>query len=200
MDLFVLTADADASATMRQLLGRATDLGIRRIEFDVDRHLQRDPGCRVRASDWLRPHIQNYAYALVLFDRHGCGSQAPREQIQAEVEHDLRRNGWSERSKVIVIEPVLEAWVWAGTESVARVLGWEAHQDLREWLRTRRLWPARVAKPPRPKDAMKSVLECKQMRHSPRIFEDLASAVELDMCVDPAFGELRDTLARWFPA
>ena len=200
MDLVVLTADADTSATMRELLRRTTDLGIRRIEFSVDRHLDRDPGCRVRASHWLRPHIQNYAYALVLFDRHGCGSQAPREQIQAEVEHDLRRNGWSERSKVIVIEPVLEAWVWAGTESVARALGCEAHQDLREWLRTHRLWPARVAKPPRPKDAMKSVLEFKQKRHSPRIFEDLASAVELDMCADPAFGELRETLTRWFPA
>ena len=200
MDLFVLTADADTSATMKELLRRATDLGIRRIEFRVDRHLQRDAGCRVRASQWLRPHILDYAYALVLFDLHGCGSQAPREEIQAEVEHDLRRNGWPERSKVIVIEPELEAWVWTGTESAARVLGWEEHQDLREWLRGRRLWPARLAKPPRPKDAMKSVLEFKQIRHSPRIFEDLASAVEFDMCADPAFGELRETLARWFPA
>lgn len=199
-DLFVLTADADMSATMQGLLRRATDLGIRSIDFTVERHLNRDPGCRLRASHWLRPHIQDYSYALVLLDRHGCGSPASREQIQADVEQDLRRNGWLDRSKAIVIDPELEAWVWSSTNSAATVLGWNAHVELRRWLATRGFWPPRTAKPPAPKNAMKSVLEFKRIRNSSTIFEDLASAVELDMCVDPAFSELKETLSTWFPA
>lgn len=54
-DLFVLTADADMQAAMEALLSaRRRALGIRSIDFTVERHTQRDAGCRSRSADRLR--------------------------------------------------------------------------------------------------------------------------------------------------
>lgn len=105
-DLIVLTADADMSATMEQILSkRQRSLGIRLIEFTVSRHLRRDAGCRVGAAERLRGHCLNHHFALVMFDKHGCGRETEsRETIQNEVEQELYQNGWADRSKVIVID------------------------------------------------------------------------------------------------
>lgn len=97
-DLFVLVADQDMYQAMQKLLARGDSLGIRSIRYSVDRHLRRDPGCRTDASRYLRNHIRFYRYALVVFDREGCGDAAPRGVIQQNVERSLERNGWRGRS------------------------------------------------------------------------------------------------------
>ena len=106
MDLFVLAADKDMLKTMKELLRRHDDLGIRKVRSRGDRHRFRDPGCRVDPSGPLRPYINGYAHALVIFDKEGCGrDSASREDLQKEVEQNLERNGWRGRCKAIVIEP-----------------------------------------------------------------------------------------------
>ena len=197
-DLVVLTADADMLATIDTLLRRSESLGIRDVSFDVERHLLRDAGCRAHASSWLRAHIRNYQYAIVMFDHHGCGSQKPRASIQEDVEQDLSRNGWPDRSKAIVVEPELEAWVWNSSQGTAEALGWANYAGLRSWLNKRRLWPAADIKPPDPKEALKRVMEDRKLPRSSTLFEDMASHVQMDGCQDAAFLELKTTLQNWF--
>ena len=110
---------------MKGLLVRTDSIDIAPMDFEIRRHVNRDSGCRTNAANFLRPYLRAYHYALVIFDRHGCGSRGTREEIQEEVEIDLTRNGWEGRSKAIVIDPELEVWVWSRSPIVAEVLGWD---------------------------------------------------------------------------
>ena len=199
-DLFVLVADQDMIETIKTLLDRPESLDISPIKYGVDKHLQRDVGCRKDASRRLRPYIRHYRYALVLFDKHGSGQDDElREEIQCEVEKDLSRNGWENRSKAIVIDPELEAWVWSASNHVPRILGWDNnYKALKSWLSSLDLWPADVAKPPNPKEAMKAAVREKNHQISAALFGQLAESVTLRGCVDPAFSELRETLQLGF--
>ena len=155
-DLIVLAADKHIAASLRVLIGqRHADLRIAPVTFDVRPHPESDPGCRTKAADFLRPFINQYRRALVVFDREGCGSSSPRERIQDQVEATLNRNGWAQRSKAIVIAPELESWVWSPAEAVAQRLGWGGDfGPLQRWLDAKGLWPAGQFKPPDPKGAM----------------------------------------------
>lgn len=199
-DLIVLAADADISCAMQALLSRSESLGIAPIDFDVVRHHNRDPGCRTQAANYLRPHLGRYARSLVIFDRDGCSSNRFRVDVQNQVELDLRRNGWKDRSKAIVIDPELEAWVW-GFQEALLVLGWSgSYGSLRSWLGEQDLWPASAQKPPDPKKALDAVMRRTRRWRSPRIYEKIASAANLAHCQDAAFCELKDTLQLWFPS
>ena len=200
-DLFVLVADQDMIETMRSLLSRPTDMGIRHIEFAIEKHLQRDAGCRSKAADRLRPFVRNYRHALVMFDKRGCGrDHSGREEIQAEVEEDLSRNGWNNRAKTIVIEPELETWVWSRSGKVPEILGWGGdYERLRGHLRSEELWPENTSKPPESKEAMQAALRGRRKQRSGSLFGKLARSVSLRDCRDPAFNELQVTLQFWFP-
>ena len=200
-DLYVLVADQDMLETMTSLLSRPESLAIRRISYAVDKHLQRDAGCRTDAARRLRPFIRDCRYALVVFDKHGCGrDDYSREDIQIEVETDLSDNGWQDRSRAIVIEPELEAWVWSASNHVPRTLGWDNNYDeLKQWLEDIDLWPPGAPKPSDPKEAMRAALREKKRRVSSALFGRLAGSVTLRGCEDPAFTELVDTLRSWFP-
>ena len=188
------------SAAMTSLLRRNESLGIRAVSFDVGRHLQSDPGCRFRSVERLRPHIGDYEYALVVFDKDGCGSSDPRETIQAEVERKLRINGWPDKSKAIVIDPELETWVWNDSPSTAAQLGWSGtYAELKAWLRKKNLWPKNAPKPPDPKEAMEQVLARTRTPRSATLFAKLAKTVGLAKCQDAAFQEMTATLRAWFP-
>ena len=148
----LLAADLELANALEGLLARSRDLGIRDVEFDIERHVNRDSGCRSDAVEYLRPYHGWYRYALVVFDHHGCGSSLPREEIQRNLEKQLARNGWSNGAKVIVIEPELEVWVWSHSPAVSRVLGWgDRYPALRQWLSDEQLWPPGDLKPTTPK-------------------------------------------------
>ena len=202
-DLWILVADADIEATMDGLLThRQAALGIRSIEFTITRHLQRDPGCRRHAASTARSYVNDHRHALVLFDKVGSGDEGVERQcIQNDVEGDLRRNGWEERSKAIVIEPELETWVWSASPNVGKVLGWtKGTGALQDWLREHQLWPEDEAKPPDPKSALRRVMRVKNRHPTAATFMTLAQKVGLNACEDPAFREMRETLQGWFPA
>ena len=199
-DLYVLVADQDMLQTMEALLNRGTSLGIRPIKYAIGKHIHRDPGCRTGASQYLRSRINEYRCALVMFDRLGCGDSATREEIQHNVEFDLGRNGWRDRSKVIVIDPELETWVWNGSNHVPRILGWPGgYQELKAWLGTKDLWPSGSAKPSDPKKAMRATLRKCKKNVSARLFSQLARSSTFRYCQDSAFTEFKDTLQYWFP-
>lgn len=199
--LIVLAADKHIAASLEVLIGqRRVDLSIRPISFDVRRHPESDPGCRTKAVEFLRPLVNQYRWALVVFDHQGCGSKAPREKIQREVESGLERNGWRGRSKAIVIAPELESWVWSPTGEVARALGWgRDFEQLRAWLEDAGLWPGRQSKPTDPKEATRQALRRNRKVLSSALFKELAASVRFDGCHDPAFKELLTILQAWFP-
>ncbi len=199
--LIVLAADKHIASVLETLLSRPSDLGIHAMSFDVRRHPESDPGCRTRSAEFLRPLINSYQHALVVFDHRGCGNEekAPAE-VRKEVEDELGRNGWRERSRAIVIDPELESWVWSRSGRVAHVLGWgRSFEPLREWLQAEGFWPAPQPKPSDPKRAVEQALRRKGKVLSSALFRELAASVRLDGCRDPAFNDLRKTLQAWFP-
>ena len=199
-DLYVLVADQDMVETLEALLGRHESLGIRRIEYVVERHYMRDAGCRTDASRVLQRLSNKYRRAIVVLDKDGCGGgSASREEIQQKIEQDLTANRWKDRAKAVVIEPELEAWVWAGSPHVASVMGWsKGYEDLKAWLVDRDLWSANSAKPSDPKAAMKAALREANRASSAALFGQMAQRVTLHSCQCPAFTELKQTLQHWF--
>ena len=200
-DLMVLVADLDISETVQSLLNRPEGMGMHPVAFSIRRHPQRDAGCRSDASESLRLFIRDHRYALVMFDKHGCGrSSANREDIQNDVENHLSQNGWPDRCKAIVIEPELEAWVWNRSKHVPGILGWDGgYASLRNWLESCQLWTPDDRKPSEPKQALEAVLRQTRTQRSTSLYRKLAETVTVDRCGDPAFNELKTTLQRWFP-
>ncbi len=199
-DLVVLVADKNMEQTVKGLLGRSRSLGIRPLEYDTFVHPRRDPGCLNEAHDFLRPFARSYGYALVMFDREGCG----REQVEArtlaeEVKARLADNSWPDRAEVVVLDPELEVWVWSASPHVAACLGWaDCQPSLRAWLAEEGHWPPETPKPPRPKEAMEAALRQVRKPRSSAIYLELAQTVSLQGHTEPAFLRFAGALQRWF--
>lgn len=199
-ELIVLAADLDIENAIRGLFARPSRLKVKTPSFDILRHPNRDPGCRTSAAELLRPSLDKYQHVLVVFDRDGCGSNLPREEIQAEVEEQLAQNGWKNRSKAIAIEPEIENWVWSESPKMLRAMGWrESYPELKEFLNAKGLWPRQKLKPPDPKKAMRETMRAAREKRSPPIFFRIAEEANVRGCRDPAFNELLQTLREWFP-
>ncbi len=201
-DLIVVVADLDAKLTIEQLLRRPRSLGIRPIQFTVDRYVKRDSGCCGTSHEYLRPFVRQFDYAMVIFDRDGSGRESQtRDDIETAVEQELAKNGWSDRSAAIVIVPELEAWVWSDSPEVDKTLGWQGRTpSLRSWLVESGHLTEEIPKPSDPKQVMKDALLRANKKPSPAIFAELAKRVGVGRCVDPAFNKLKTTLQQWFPA
>lgn len=197
-DLFVLAADSDAHRVLEAILKTPARLGIRPVTFEIERHPEHDPGCRLGSTEYLRPFLGRFRHALVVFDRDGCGSTKTRREIQNEITADLAANGWQDRARAIVIAPELEIWVWGSWSNLAKVL--ESGEAVLREVVTRQGHPiSGLGKPTDPKTALGAVIRNRQQsgrrhRRSPRLFEQLATNAPLNGCRDPAFRELRKTL------
>lgn len=206
-DLFVVVADLDAENTIKTLLcHRQEALGVR-LEFTPDgdllRYNGRDSGCFKDAVDLLRTPQRTHRHALLIFDREGCGAEnKAREEIEEDIERRLHSSGWEpDRVSVVVIDPELEAWVWARSPNVANVLGWQNDRDaLQPFLEAEHLWDAHALKPNDPKEAMRQALRHKNKPLGAPLFSELASRVGIANCHDSAFEKLRERLRRWFGA
>jgi len=186
---------------MKGLLSRPEALGIRPVAFDIYTHPYRDPGCVGSAESLLRAFVRTHLYALLMFDRQGCGRQESRKELARELVDRLSRSGWDDRCAVIVLDPELEVWVWSDSPHVEDVLGWGNRQPrLQAWLRDRQYLAAGETKPSRPKEAMKAALREARRPRSSSLYRQLAERVSLRDHNEPAFGELCAALQTWFPA
>lgn len=200
-DLIALVADGNMLAAVRGLMQRRASLHISgTFSFEIRPHPERDPGCRVRSHDFLRPFQNQYRFALVMFDREGCGSQSSRVSLETECESQLANSGWKDRSAAVVIDPELENWVWTDSPHVSDLLGWiNPSTGLRDWLFNSGYLRPDQHKPNNPKDVMEQVLRKVRKPRSSSIYESLARKVGLSACRDPAFAKFRQTLQTWFP-
>ncbi|MDI6709288.1 MAG: hypothetical protein QME76_01125 [Bacillota bacterium] len=201
-DMVVLVSDRNIEFAVKGILNRCDALNIRQITNDFFVHPEHDPGCRLRAHDFLRGLIRRYKYALVVLDREGCGSETPtRKVLEKEIEQRLAISGWNGRAAAVVIDPELEVWVWSNSPHVERILGWAGMQpDLRTWLSLKGYLRPGELKPRRPKEAVQQALYLAGKARSSSLYQRLAQNVSLTRCVDPAFVKLKLTLRSWFPA
>ena len=183
---------------MRGLFVRFESLQIRAFSFDIYVHPESDPACSRRAHDFLRPFVNLYAHALVVFDREGSGQEHHSREVLEKSVHDLlSKSGWGERAAALVIDPELEAWVWSASPHVASILGWGgASPDLISWLARKGFLLEDQIKPGRPKEAMELALREVRKPRSSSIYFQLAKKVSLHGCADSAFVKLKHCLAR----
>ncbi len=195
-DLIVLVADKTMRASVEGIFKRHGALRIRPFKHDIFFHPEHDPGVLNKAHEFLRPFTTQYSYAMVMFDREGCGREATAEKLQIEVQDNLDRVGWRGRSSVVVLEPELEVWVWSDSPHVANILGLKGN-ELSNLLKnySRPGYP----KPVRPKEAMERALRQSQIPRSSSLYAELAGKVSLTRCTDVAFVRLKTTLQQWFP-
>lgn len=200
-DIIFLVADKNMEAAVQGLISRPESLQARTVEAVIRTHPEKDPGCYLRAHDFLRPFCSRYAHAIVIFDREGCGNEVKlREELEAEVENRLAKNGWTVRSRAVVIAPELETWVWSDSSEVDRALGWMGRDPaLRPWLNEEGFLQQGETKPDRPKEAVEAALRLVRKPRSSAMYRDLAESVSFRRCIDPAFQKLVTTLQTWFP-
>lgn len=199
-DLIVLVADTNMRFCVEGLLSRHRSLTSREISRDVYKHPHHDPGCLLRGHDFLRPFSRQYAHALVMLDREGCGrDDSTREELEAAIEQRLSQSGWGGRAAAVVIDPELEIWVWSDSPEVDAVLGW-AHEKptLAEWLTAEGFRAPDQQKPDRPKEAVEQALRIARKPRSSAIYLQLAERVSVNRCVDPAFVRFKRILGDWF--
>ena len=199
-DLLVLVADADTEAALKGIISRPKSLGIRPIQADVKRHLERDCGCRASGVEYLNSFRNQYRHALLIFDLKGCGAEnQTRDQLESELEHKLNISGWGGRAAVIVINPELENWIWSDSPHVGKTLGWEkTGASIKEWLSQKNLWPDGCHKPPDPKEAFMKVLREAKKPRSSSLYQTLAEKVSFTRCSDEAFRKFINTMKKWF--
>jgi hypothetical protein len=199
-DLLVLVPDQEMRATLTGVLTAHHRLQTRKIDLYgpyVDPH--HDSGVYLRSQKFLRSYLKLADHCLVVFDRDGCGSTKPREQLESEVEGRLSQNGWAGRSAAIVIDPELENWVWSDSPQVETVLGWPTGGKLKTWLVENGYLRSDAPKPRRPKEAFLQAIGIVKTPRSSSIYFQLAQQVSFQRCTDPAFIKLKTVLLQWFP-
>ncbi len=205
-DLLVYTADADALAFMRAVLGRPKALGIRPIEFDIERHPQRDAGMVQSGAELARMKKGRYHRALMMWDFAGCGREhrMPAQALEAEVQGRLDNYSWSGRSAVTVLVPELEVWLWHCAPTLAaylevsvdeidgrlQVFAGKQGQDLD------------TLKREQPKELFEHLMREKLRRTiSPRDFEEIGRKASIKRLRDcPSFDRIAGILQGWFPS
>lgn len=214
-DLVVVVADHDVEMFLGAVLNRAVDRRcLRPIRWIVRRDPMRDAGvlqAPCKAIPDVRPGTSR---VLVLLDHHGCGrDDVPAPDLEGEVKRQLERAGHT-KACCIVLEPELE---------VVLLPVWDRVADLLAKKRPERPSPTRLdvltkigivlrrdeseanrwaeATRGRPKECFGGLLRCLNLRHQPRLFEEIAEEVSLPaLKKGDAGGRLAAKLVEWFGA
>jgi hypothetical protein len=199
-DLVVLTEGKNDVETIKALLNRYQSLQIRQISFDIYDHPQSGPGCLQSAHSILSSSNTTHRYALVIFDRVGCGQDNTSPNLEKQVETDLEKRGWGNRVRAIVIDPELEIWAWSSSPHVEKALGWtEGRPAMRSFLQEKALWEESATKPfDKPKEAFEAVLRATRTPFSSSIHSEIARTVSMEHCQDTSFIRFKSVLQTWF--
>ncbi|QHA84455.1 hypothetical protein E3Z27_23725 [Pseudomonas mediterranea] len=205
-DLLVYAADADAEAFVEAILNRPQALGIRSIDFDIERHPLRDAGMVQSGAELARMKKGKYHRALLMWDHHGSGRdhrQTPAE-VEQEIQNKLDSYTWSGNSAVTVLVPELEQWLWFCENALVAYCDITVNQ-LAQWQverATKLGTTVDTLKARQPKELFEHVMRERLKRTiSPRDFKQIgqrASVKGLLKC--PSFLSITEALRSWFPA
>jgi hypothetical protein len=179
--------------------------------FALDPNSERDflkvPGANDQAV-WKYAHVHlapfqaTHERAIIMLDEWFDPTPGAAV-LQREIEANMLGAGWvRERFEVIVIQPMLEAWLWMESDHVAKAFGWKDYNELRARLVQENLWNPGEAKPHELKKAAARASKLGKVKSGRRTFANVFSAVSsrsLDRCCEPGFHRFRDTLRAWFP-
>jgi len=199
-DIIILVADLNMKGCLDGLFQRLHDvLNINPFSYEIFVHPYRDPGCRLDAVPFLRTFQNGYRYALVVFDKEGCGKEnLSRIELETELENNLDASGWNDRAKTIVIDPELENWVWVKSPRLAQIINWGDINKLYQWLQNSGFGLDKNNKPPFPKEAFEKALYLSRKRRSSSIYYEIASQVSFKGCTDQSFGKMITCIQTWF--
>ena len=206
-DLFVLTADSDAQALIKAVLGRYRDLKIHPISFEVQRFTGRDSGMVKEGPEIARALVKKTEYSrlILVWDHHGSGWHTVNaEQAVTRMQQRLDGVTWTDRSAAVVVVPELEEWLWHCPTSIARYLGSNAAEL--DAVATKAATGLNLSRErccrDRPEELFEAVLYHEKRRKPlPEDFELLGSSADLiRWSASETFGRLVKILADWFPA
>ncbi|HUY90366.1 MAG TPA: hypothetical protein VMV10_16640 [Pirellulales bacterium] len=198
-DLLVLTADGQMQAAVAGILSRHRALRLRPFTFDIHRHPDHDSGCLVDGIEFVKPFTATHRHALIVFDREGCGRETRSAlELEQSMEVKLAAVGWTDRARVLALDPELEIWVWSDSPHVDAAIGGPPKPALRDWLREAGFLRAGQVKPDRPKEALDAALRRARKARSAELFRVLAEKVSFARCTDRAFLKLKTLLQDWF--
>lgn len=194
-DLYVLTADAEMQAVVRTILARHQALGIRRIDFEVNRYPMRDSGMIKDGPEITALTIrkEQFGRVVLMWDHEGSGYAGEADAAMAGIQKRLDGASWANRSSAVAIVPELEEWFWHSPESLAKYLRLSAEHVAAELAgqtpvegpkeRLHRLFLRVVKRRPRPGD-----------------FEKIAAMASVRRLMSSdSFATFATTLRTWFP-
>jgi hypothetical protein len=163
-----------------------------------------DPAVWQGAHEHLAPFKALYDHAVIVIDEHFDPSPGAT-QIKQDVRNNMVNAGWApERFEVVVIQPMLESWLWMDSDHIAKAFGVSDYTTLRNQLISEGLWDADTPKPKGSelKAACKRACQLGGTKSSRATFSHIFSAVSsraLNRCEEPGFNLMRTTLRIWFP-
>lgn len=199
-DLFVLVADKRMEDTLMVVLKRHASIGVRPIDFHIQRMPGHDSDSYWHSRDFLKFQMNSFRYALTIFDYDGCGAEhrmAP-EAIELQLNNELAQD-WDARARAIVIVPELEKWIWSHSPHFATSLKWKVELDVWSWIQQNSFTLDSNGKPERPKEALNAALQKAGTPRSVSIYKKIAEKVSLKNCKDAAFNRMPGYLRNWFP-
>jgi len=203
LDLVMLVPGKDERETFIGLLNeRRSSLGIRDIRFEILVHPRRDPGCFHEAPQVLQPYLNAARYSLIVLDYVGSGQEDRQaDHVAFDLNRRMEESGWCGRTRVLLLQPELENWVWSDSPELDRTIGWQGRTpSLRRWLLDGRWLLPGNAKPTEPKECFQAALQEVRIKRSSAIYRQLAERVGLDRCQDRGFLAFKEIVRTWFPA
>jgi len=204
-DLLLYTADADAMAFMRAVLGKPQALGIRPISFDIERHPQRDAGIVQSGAELARMRKGQYHKALLMWDHHGSGRDHKQTPVQVEMDIQAKLDSytWKDNSAVTVLVPELEEWLWFCEAAIATHCEISLAQ-LAHWLDERATKLDKTVptlKREHPKELFEHVMRDRlKQTISPRDFEAIGGQAGIRGLLEcSSFSAIVQRLRSWFP-
>ncbi len=161
-----------------------------------------DGGLWKHAHKNLHIFKEQYRHAVIMLDAEFDPQPGPNV-LRADIGKAMLASGWDEdRFGVVVIEPELEAWLWAPNHNVARAFGHANFEELRTFLESEGLWDPGAPKPHSLKAARDRAARRGGKRTGGPIFRSVFEHISrraLDACVEHGLKTLRMMLGTWFP-
>ena len=200
-DLIVLVADKNTEYILNAILQRVPQIeNIKPFSYHIVIHYLRDPGIYNSCHEFLRPFYSKYKFAIVVFDKEGCGeNKMNSREIEHLLENKLAENGWKDNAAVIVNDPEIENWVWVNSPHFLNAISWDKNYiDIQNWISRKGFTIKENFKPIRPKEALESVLKYTNTPRSSSIYFDIGSNASYKYCTDVSFRKLVSILKKWF--
>lgn len=214
-DIVFHLADSSMEGGLRSFFRREKwNLVLGCCHFNIDPDSQQDifrvggstdGGLWKHAHEHLATHFYSHERAVIILDEDFSGSPGANV-LREEIAANMKKRGWdNDRFEVVVIQPMLEAWLWANNVNVAKAFGFDDFPSLQELLVERGVWQAGQPKPcaSKLKDAKKIALQFggkNRLGHSPfgKLFGQISSRA-CNTCQEPSFKQMHARLQSWFP-